>query len=67
MCFTQSHVCSVSGGELFDHVFRHQYLSEPETIAYMSQILKGVRHLHVNHVVHLDLKVSLVCVANRAS
>ena len=44
------------GGELFDHVFHKQYLAEPEAVHYISQILKGVRHLHANHVVHLDLK-----------
>jgi serine/threonine protein kinase len=48
----------VHGGELFDHVFNKQYLCEAETIDYITQMLKGVRHLHANHVVHLDLKVN---------
>ncbi|VDN25694.1 unnamed protein product [Gongylonema pulchrum] len=46
----------VSGGELFDHVSAKECLDEAEASAFIQQILLGVKHLHDNHVVHLDIK-----------
>jgi len=46
----------VEGGELFDHVCRHEFLEEAEAAAFIRQILLGLRHLHSRHVVHLDIK-----------
>lgn len=47
----------VSGGELFDHVSSKECLDEVEAAAFIQQILLGIKHLHDNHVVHLDIKV----------
>ncbi|VDM50729.1 unnamed protein product, partial [Toxocara canis] len=46
----------VSGGELFDHVCAKEYLDEAEAAAFIKQILLGIRHLHQQHIVHLDIK-----------
>uniref|UniRef100_A0A7E4ZXS2 ANK_REP_REGION domain-containing protein n=1 Tax=Panagrellus redivivus TaxID=6233 RepID=A0A7E4ZXS2_PANRE len=46
----------VSGGELFDHVCAREHLDEAEACAFIKQILNGIRHLHTNYVVHLDIK-----------
>uniref|UniRef100_A0A914H7B7 Non-specific serine/threonine protein kinase n=1 Tax=Globodera rostochiensis TaxID=31243 RepID=A0A914H7B7_GLORO len=46
----------VSGGELFEHVCQHEYLTESEAAQFLFQILRAVQHLHRLHIAHLDLK-----------
>ena len=47
------------GGELFEHISERERLSEEEASAFLHQILQGVRHMHLNSIAHLDLKVSI--------
>ncbi|VDK71336.1 unnamed protein product [Dibothriocephalus latus] len=46
----------VAGGELFARVAELEKLPEEECIFFVSQILRGVEHLHNLGIVHLDLK-----------
>ncbi len=49
----------MSGGELFEKVSDEtNRMTEQEAIDYMRQICEGVKHMHENNVVHLDLKVN---------
>jgi serine/threonine protein kinase len=48
----------IAGGELFDRIADPNYkMTEAEAIKYMRQICQGLRHMHENNIVHLDLKV----------
>ena len=48
----------LSGGELFDRLVQQDYeFTEADCISYMRQICQGVKHMHQNNIVHLDLKV----------
>lgn len=50
---------SLSGGELFDRIAAEDYkMSEAEVINYMRQVCDGLRYMHENSIVHLDVKVS---------
>uniref|UniRef100_F1KRA1 Death-associated protein kinase dapk-1 n=1 Tax=Ascaris suum TaxID=6253 RepID=F1KRA1_ASCSU len=55
----------VSGGELFDHVCAKECLDEAEAAAFIKQILLGIRHLHQQHIVHLDIKPENVMLRRR--
>ena len=49
---------SLSGGELFDQIADEDYkMTEAEVIHYMRQICDGLRHMHEQNIVHLDVKV----------
>ncbi|KAM8945803.1 myosin light chain kinase, smooth muscle-like [Pelodytes ibericus] len=55
----------IAGGELFERIvaddFEH---TEIMCVQYMSQILSGVRYMHQQSIVHLDLKPeNIVCVS----
>ncbi|XP_009956802.1 PREDICTED: myosin light chain kinase, smooth muscle-like, partial [Leptosomus discolor] len=55
----------VAGGELFERIvdddFEH---TEPSSAQYMRQILEGLRFMHSQAIVHLDLKPeNIVCVS----
>lgn len=55
---------SIAGGELFERLvddnFEH---TEPTSARYMQQILEGMRYVHKQNIVHLDLKPeNIVCV-----
>ncbi|KAG8008667.1 Myosin light chain kinase [Nibea albiflora] len=54
----------IAGGELFERIvddsFEH---TEPTSARYMQQILEGMRYVHKQNIVHLDLKPeNIVCV-----
>lgn len=49
----------VSGGELFDYVLAKECLGETEAASFIQQILLAIKHLHDNHIVHLDIKVNI--------
>ncbi|XP_074519393.1 myosin light chain kinase, smooth muscle-like isoform X2 [Halichoeres trimaculatus] len=54
----------IAGGELFERIvddnFEH---TEPTSARYMQQILEGIRYVHKQNIVHLDLKPeNIVCV-----
>ncbi|ESO91797.1 hypothetical protein LOTGIDRAFT_121777 [Lottia gigantea] len=47
----------LSGGELFDRIAAEDYkMSEAEVINYMRQVCEGLKHMHENSIVHLDIK-----------
>ncbi|GBP00364.1 Twitchin [Eumeta japonica] len=47
----------LSGGELFERITEPGYsMSEAEAAHYMRQICEGVRHMHEQNIIHLDLK-----------
>ena len=51
----------IAGGELFDRIADPNYkMTEAEAIKYMRQICQGLRHMHENNIVHLDLKVKKI-------
>ena len=63
------HVCfplcvfSVDGGELFDRIIDENYnLTELDTVLFIRQICEGLQYMHKMYILHLDLKVSCVCV-----
>jgi len=46
----------ISGGELFDKIVELTHYSEKEASNLVTQILKGIQHLHDRRIVHRDLK-----------
>jgi serine/threonine protein kinase len=48
----------VEGGELFDRIVEKGSFSEADAAFVIKQILEAVRYLHLNGIVHRDLKVS---------
>ncbi|XP_074660014.1 twitchin-like [Tubulanus polymorphus] len=47
----------LSGGELFDRVAAEDYkMTEAEVINYIRQVCDGLKHMHDNCIVHLDIK-----------
>ncbi|XP_013148822.1 PREDICTED: twitchin isoform X2 [Papilio polytes] len=47
----------LSGGELFERITEPGYsMSEAEAAHYMRQVCEGVRHMHEQNIIHLDLK-----------
>ncbi|XP_061166987.1 twitchin-like isoform X9 [Saccostrea echinata] len=47
----------LSGGELFDRIAAEDYkMTEAEVINYMRQVCEGLKHMHENSIVHLDVK-----------
>lgn len=48
----------VEGGELFDQIVASKHYSEKSAARVVSQLTSAIRHLHLKHVVHRDLKVS---------
>ena len=58
-CSVQFYVCGyrVSGGELFEYLAEKEKVSEDEAVAFLKQILDGIKYMHQKDMVHLDLKV----------
>lgn len=53
--------CSVEGGELFDRIIDENYnLTELDTVLFIRQICEGLKYMHKNYILHLDLKVNLL-------
>lgn len=52
-----------SGGELFEFVQRRKRLKEDEAKIIMKQIISAVEHMHLGGVVHRDLKLENVLLA----
>ncbi|XP_021346443.1 twitchin-like isoform X8 [Mizuhopecten yessoensis] len=47
----------LAGGELFDRIAADDYkMNEAEVINYIRQVCDGLRHMHENSIVHLDIK-----------
>ncbi|XP_011495829.1 PREDICTED: myosin light chain kinase, smooth muscle-like [Ceratosolen solmsi marchali] len=58
----------ISGGELFERVVADDFtLTEKDSILFMRQICQGVRYMHENNVVHLDLKPENIMCHTRTS
>ncbi|KAL0279933.1 UNVERIFIED_CONTAM: hypothetical protein PYX00_001383 [Menopon gallinae] len=58
----------ISGGELFERVVADDFqLTERDCILFMRQICEGVRYMHENSVVHLDLKPENIMCQTRTS
>ena len=59
------HYFSISGGELFERVVADDFnLTERDCVIFLRQICEGVKYMHDNRVVHLDLKVSTFVFGN---
>ncbi|RWS25381.1 myosin light chain kinase: smooth muscle-like protein, partial [Leptotrombidium deliense] len=58
----------IPGGELFERIIADDFvLTEFDCIQYMRQILEGVRYMHTNYVMHLDLKPeNIVCITKNS-
>lgn len=54
-----------SNGELFDYVKDHRKLSEPVAKKIMFQIFLAVDNLHLNGIIHRDLKLENVLMDER--
>lgn len=51
----------MSGGELFDRLVEADYdFTEDDCRTYMRQVCEGVKHIHNNNILHLDLKVTVL-------
>ncbi|XP_051161896.1 titin homolog isoform X2 [Leptopilina boulardi] len=58
----------ISGGELFERVVADDFtLTEKDSILFMRQICEGVKYMHKNNVVHLDLKPENIMCRTRTS
>nr|KAG5709145.1 hypothetical protein BaRGS_028601 [Batillaria attramentaria] len=59
----------LSGGELFDRIAAEDYkMSEAEVINYMRQACEGLKHMHENSIVHLDIKPeNIMCETKKAT
>ncbi|XP_014665457.1 PREDICTED: twitchin-like isoform X3 [Priapulus caudatus] len=59
----------LSGGELFERITADTYkMTEAEAINYMRQVCDGLRHMHENNIVHLDIKPeNVMATTNRSN
>ncbi|KAK2158172.1 hypothetical protein LSH36_175g03003 [Paralvinella palmiformis] len=58
----------LSGGELFDRVADEDYkMTEAEVINYVRQVCEGLKHMHENNIVHLDIKPENVLATTKKS
>lgn len=53
---------SIEGGELFERVICDDFiLTEKACSIFIRQICEGLEYIHSKNILHLDLKVSLLC------
>lgn len=52
------------GGTLFQYLQSHQKLSEHQAISITKQLLSALKYLHRHKIVHRDLKLSNILIAN---
>lgn len=57
----------VSGGELFEYLSTRERVGEDEAVAFLKQILAGVKYLHDKNIIHLDLKPENILLSSRDS
>ncbi|XP_074639921.1 death-associated protein kinase 2 [Gouania willdenowi] len=57
----------MSGGELFDFIAEKENLTESEAIAFLKQILEGLRFIHSKNIAHFDLKPENIMLSDKAS
>ncbi|XP_074651155.1 death-associated protein kinase 3-like [Tubulanus polymorphus] len=57
----------VTGGELFEYLSEKDHLTEAEAVAFLKQILTGVKHMHEKNIAHLDLKPENIMLMNHGS
>ena len=50
----------LTGGELLHRLVREDSLTESEVAFYIKQVLKALEHMHSRHIMHLDIKASLI-------
>ncbi|XP_072902358.1 striated muscle preferentially expressed protein kinase isoform X4 [Hemitrygon akajei] len=53
--------------ELFDRLIKKPVVLETEVRFYIQQILEGIRYLHQNNILHLDIKPDNILMADLAS
>ncbi|KAJ2631927.1 serine/threonine protein kinase [Coemansia sp. RSA 1290] len=54
-----------SDGELFDEIVSRQYLSEDDSRRVLLQLLLSIRHLHRMGIVHRDIKLENILLADK--
>uniref|UniRef100_A0A1I8J9R7 non-specific serine/threonine protein kinase n=1 Tax=Macrostomum lignano TaxID=282301 RepID=A0A1I8J9R7_9PLAT len=59
----------LSGGEVFDRIADNTYkMSEAEVVNYIRQVCEGLKHMHEQGVVHLDIKPeNLICETSKSA
>lgn len=54
-------VVFLSGGELFDRIVSKTFYNEKEARDLVRTLLRTVKHLHDQNIIHRDLKVCRLC------
>ena len=57
----------LEGGELLEYVTKKGYLSEEESKIFFKQLADAVHYCHKENLVHRDLKLENVLLANKGS
>eukprot|EP01102_Stenamoeba_stenopodia_P017599 TRINITY_DN6335_c0_g1_i2.p1 TRINITY_DN6335_c0_g1~~TRINITY_DN6335_c0_g1_i2.p1 ORF type:complete len:519 (-),score=135.08 TRINITY_DN6335_c0_g1_i2:10-1566(-) len=55
----------LEGGELFEQILLLDHYSERDARTIITQIIKGVKHLHENNIVHRDIKPENIMLVTR--